>query len=259
MKHELYASGRVMLPLSGILLALAGMVLLMERTVKDSGVYVTFSFGILILLFVVGCIAICVMAVLTMIRRFYKTMLTDQGYLTNTLPVSVHSLILSKLLTALLYFLLTAAVMLLATGIATEFYGVYDTIQRVVNELLRLLSDKLDWSEIRGYLVYSVFLGITTILCLCLRCYSAMAMGHSFANHKGLLSFVFFIVLGIVERQISVGVFSALMNLHMDSADSFFYAFYHLMFGPELGVKAVFLLVYYFITAYFISKKLNLA
>ena len=59
-------------------------------------------FGGATILFGLG-IALFVTSLVLIITQFYKNVLGDQGYLTNTLPVSVDTIILSKLFSAIFF------------------------------------------------------------------------------------------------------------------------------------------------------------
>lgn len=78
-------------------------------------------------------IAVLAFSILTFVLlavRFYKNFFTDQGYLTFTLPVKLHSLINSKLLLVLIMELLTGLVIitgiciLLAVGFGINFEAI---------------------------------------------------------------------------------------------------------------------------------------
>ena len=62
---------------------------------------------------IIGMIAVTVMTTVVMVLRFYRNLLRDEGYLMHTLPVSVHSLVWSKLIVSLCWFAVTFLVILL--------------------------------------------------------------------------------------------------------------------------------------------------
>jgi len=99
---------------------------------------------------------------------------------------------------------------------------------------------------------------------LCLRFYSAMSIGFSFPNHKGLLSVAFYIATGIA-LQILGGLGMALVN------DSWFHRLLldwepnvSVVAGMHLGMwflivlELIYCAVFYFLTVYFLQKHLNL-
>ena len=64
---------------------------------------------------------IYIATIVLIIRRFAKTVFGREGYLTNTLPVSAHQLILSKLLVAFILDIISSLVILLSIGIIAAF------------------------------------------------------------------------------------------------------------------------------------------
>lgn len=48
------------------------------------------------------------------VMHFYKTMVSDQGYLTNTLPVKMSTLINAKLLSAVLWEIIAGVLFILS-------------------------------------------------------------------------------------------------------------------------------------------------
>lgn len=98
-KHELRASRRIMLPFLGAVLALSVLAGIsttaMEHQVDYSWLNVVY--GLIIFAFVMGVMAVCVVAVVMMIQRFYKNLLGDEGYVSFTLPATVDEHIFAKL------------------------------------------------------------------------------------------------------------------------------------------------------------------
>ena len=91
MKHELRATGRIMGPMLLItLLAAVGANLSIRWLLNLQSTLANVLGGLLLAAAIMMPIAVWVMAFVLMIRRFYKNLLRDEGYLMMTLPVSVH-------------------------------------------------------------------------------------------------------------------------------------------------------------------------
>ena len=109
-KHEFRATARLMLPLFLVVILLSCFMRLTASVLAlgDGRSFVLrllsglFSTG-----FVLSIFASLIFSVVMMVSRFYKNLMTDEGYLMFTLPVGVHSLLWSKLITAALFFLFT--------------------------------------------------------------------------------------------------------------------------------------------------------
>lgn len=200
LKHEFRATGRVMLPVLGVLILIA---LLFNLSVRfydaSTTVLVNVLFAFVVFAFVAGIIAAEIIALVLMINRFYKNLLGEEGYLMHTLPVSVHELVWSKIIVSFVWFLVTNLVIILVIGCTALFLS--------GTNLAEIFRDFPRWSEIWDelsklglYPRHFILLGLEYLLLIllggvaaCLHFYAAMAIGHSFANHKGLLSVLFFI------------------------------------------------------------------
>ena len=196
LKYELRASGRILLPVYALLLASAGCCSLFYKLAADHP-YRTGAasvlMGLLMMAFWIFVVATGAITALLMIYRFYKNYMTDEGYLMFTLPVNRHQLIWAKLLSALLY---TAA-----SAVA------------VTLSILLVLLPIADWSgfwgdlgELLSSITESLHFGVPAPLFLMV--YAAIALGHSFSNHKILLSVVFFIAFSLAMQAAGLSSFA---------------------------------------------------
>lgn len=135
-----------------------------------------------------------VVSLLFIIKRFYRGLLGDEGYLMHTLPVSSWQLVGAKLICAV-------------------FVTVINTVVSILSILLiapidwRDLLDLALWNDIfRGLLQHpDSFLYLVEFILLCLAClvfgvtmlYLSMAIGHLFQRHRALMSVVTYFVLSI--------------------------------------------------------------
>lgn len=134
----------------------------------------------MITVFVLSIISIIVYAVVcwaVQLYRFYKSLYTDEGYLTFTLPVKCWQILLSKLLCAVLWMTISFAVILLCAAMIIFFgsgdgvvnLGWIPNLQTVLDALKSLKVSYLRaiitallsllFSEVCGFLVF--FLSIT--------------------------------------------------------------------------------------------------
>ncbi len=200
LKHEFRATGRVMLPVLGVLVFLA---LLFNFSVRfysvSSSVFVNVLFGFVVFSFVAGVIAAEIIALVLMITRFYRNLLGEEGYLMHTLPANVHELVWSKIIVSFVWFL--------ATNLLIILIGVLTAIFLSGSDLASAFEMFPGWDELWAELVnfglyprHFIVLGLEYLLLVlvggvaaCLHFYAAMALGHAVANHKGLFSVLFFI------------------------------------------------------------------
>lgn len=198
-KHEFRATGRIMLPLLGAGLALSPVTGFIIKTFDRDGFggIVQFLGGTFVGLFFIAVAGICVTSVVLMIRRFSTNLLQDEGYLMFTLPVSTNSLIWSKLIVSFVWFAVAAmssVIFIAITALVSEAKADISFIIIFADDLTQLVGG---WN-IAAYIL-EVLLCLFLLSCsTCLHFYAAMALGHSFADHKTLLSVVFYVVLSIV-------------------------------------------------------------
>ena len=268
LKHEFRATGRIMLPLFGLLvLASVGANLSIRGMLDSDSTFLSTLGTILIMLFTVAIVAVGIMAFILMINRFYKNLLQDEGYVMMTLPVSIHQQIWSKLIVSTVWFAATVLVIILAcciTAFDIRFMG------ELWREMKNIVHAVIQYNHMDVVANGAAFALEALILCIlgsvsfCLRAYSAMAIGFSFPNHKGLLSVAFYIATGIA-LQILGGLGMALVN------DSWFHRLLlgwepnvSVVAGMHLGMwflivlELIYCAVFYFLTVYFLQKHLNL-
>lgn len=203
LKHEFKATARTMLPMFVVVLVLSLLANLSFSQVADteSGA-LDILFGLFIVAFFLGLFTMGVMSLVVMIQRFYKNVLGDEGYLTLTLPVNVHEILWSKLIVSFVWFLATGLIAIAAVFIAV-FTLTYSELGEMLRnmpsfgDMLRLFFEKTDITpgQLTSITLQLAAMIILNSLTLCLHFYGAMALGHSFSNHKVLLSVVFFIAI----------------------------------------------------------------
>lgn len=118
MKYELASYMRSLLPFQLILLGIALLHRFVQLFENDGDAYWTF-FSSSTAIFIIACIVTLVATVALCIARFYKNMFTGEGYLSFTLPVTVHQHIWAKLLSAIICALVSVVAILLACSIVT--------------------------------------------------------------------------------------------------------------------------------------------
>ena len=120
-KHEFRATGRILLPVYLVMLLTAALVrgfqVLTEQT---AGEFMRALAVLSVLLFSAAVFGGSILAFVLMIYRFYKNLMTDEGYLMFTLPVSRSQLIWSKLIVSMAWGILSAV---LAALMWTMVYG----------------------------------------------------------------------------------------------------------------------------------------
>ncbi|HFU4115593.1 TPA: ABC transporter permease [Streptococcus suis] len=180
------------------------------------------------------------------INRFRKNVYGRQGYLTMTLPVSSHHIILSKLLASLVWYLLAGITIILSIGIVLAVL-MLGSGEVVIPELQTLIQ-ALDWPVIFAHLFYMLIESTTGILLI----YFSISVGQLFKDHRLLFAILTYIGISIV-----LGVFGTLVFTNY--LENLYNAAQPLYPNPILAlINIILAFAYYFGTHFIMTKKLNL-
>lgn len=208
---------------------------------------------------IIAIVVCCVGALFFQLWRFYRSRFTDEGYLTFTLPVTTHEILLSSLINTFLGVLLMAVVACASLGglLLLGFSGAVGFWIKAWELLQRLLLDVANsvTGEIVGYILLTLLAGILGIICEIVMLMLCVTIGAMVAKKHKLLAAVgayygIQVVLSIVE---SAFLASQVVKV-VGEANIFFRVF---------GVNSILLLILsllsYFAMYYLTDKKLNLA
>lgn len=272
-KQELRATSRVMLPLIAAVLVLAILsgisVVLLDRE-QDMG-FMTVVFVLILIAFVVCVFAVCVAALVVMIERFYKNLLGSEGYLMFTLPVSVDALVWAKLIVSFIWFAVTAVAVLLAMMlmvVVSANFAFTCEDAAIVRSAVHEMFARIGAGNVIGVTLETLAALFITSVTTCLHFYFAMAIGQSFANHKGAWSVVFYFIISIGVSVLSGTVLGALngsglldhfeITVNNLSLSGGFAAVHAVLIG-NIILSAVLGAILYFPTTALLKKRLNLA
>ena len=270
LKHEFRATARTMLPMFGVVLVLSLLANLSFAQIADtdSGA-LDILFGLFIFAFFLGLFTMGVMSLVVMIQRFYKNVLGDEGYLTLTLPVNVHEILWSKLIVSFVWFLATGLIAIAAVFIAV-FTLTYSELGEMLRnmpsfgEMLGLFFEKTEITpgQLTGIILQLAAMIILNSLAVCLHFYGAMALGHSFSNHKVLLSVVFFIAISFFFSFVTsmLGICTAGISLTvMEESGSAVIKSLQAMSLGSMIYTLIEGLILYLLTTYCLKHRLNLS
>ena len=246
MKQDIRATARIMVPVYAAAIVLAVFTRVLDLLPQNNA-FMSVLTGLIAMLFSLAMTATVVMSFVLMIWRFHKNYMTDEGYLMFTLPVSTAELIFSKLLVAIAWFACSA----LVVSVATLIVGSSGSINVV------------GFDQISPAAAMTLVGGVT----LCLMLYACMAIGQSFRRRKTLMAVVFFFVFYVVTQIIGVSFIAHIVQTS-PSAEALFYGdaattdmmlqFITGVFWRATAISAVGAAVYYAITHWMLSRRLNL-
>ena len=207
LKQDFRATARIMLPLYAAVPVLGLFTGLITRLCENQNGFLIRAIGALVsFVFSLSLIAAVETTVVLMILRFYRNLMTDEGYLMFTLPVSTTELICSKLIVSVVWFLGALAVDALGLLVTGRFGSYQDAVRFQVTYTFGM---PMTGAQSAGLIIEFVAFLLLCCVALCLMTYAAMAIGQSFKKNKGLMSVVFFFVLWIGTRIVLTLIFGA--------------------------------------------------
>lgn len=185
--------------------------------------------------------------------RFYKNMVSDEGYLTFTLPAKVEQLVFAKFLVAVAWQLIT--VILCIVSLFCVFVVGHVELGVFFEEALSIMK------EFGGLVPVFFIVMLIGIMYQVLIYYLSIAIGQLFGTYKILASIIAYCVLGFVLEMVMafalLGIFgiTGLMNMEQTMAVSDGMERLYLL---TAGFSAIIGIASYFVTCYLLKKKLNL-
>ena len=264
LKHEFRATARIMGPLYLILLVTAIGANFSARVMDRADSKLLNILGALVVMaFVVAIIGVCFMSFALMLQRFYRNLLRDEGYIMFTLPASVHQQVWSKLIVSAVWYIATGVVVILSFLVAAYEVGFVSAFFR---GLQRVLEAMTAYYALNGTAFFLELIALCFVGCVAfaLQFYAAMAVGHSFSNHKLLLSVAFYFAFQFASQIIGTVLLVALadsplveflstLNFHFSAM-----AAVHITMFIFLVATTVYGAIFYFLTTYFLKRRLNL-
>lgn len=206
--------------------------------------------------YVIALIAVSIITFLFFIYRFYRNLFSDEGYLMHTLPVKPYQLILSKLITAVVWCIIDGLIVIGSILLLVLSSRQYD-ITFVLNYLQAFIAET---SLSAGVLFFHIIaFGLLQIIYNLVRFYSALTIGHTFSKHKLLGSFGAYIVIYIIIESITTLVLYLSGIFATDYSDTA-----HLKYFVDSTtvisylITIGFAILLYLISNYILNRRLNL-
>lgn len=264
LKHEFRATGRIMGPLYLVLLATSvGMRVSLQLLNHTDSRLLRMLGGLLALAYVVAILGVCFAAFGLMIQRFYRSLLTDEGYLMFTLPVSVHQHIWSKLIVSTAWFFATGAAVMVSM-LVMSVDGTF--LPALIREMRNIFDAMTAYYALNGTVIVLEFAALCFLGCVAfaLQFYAAMAVGYSRPNHKMAWSVAFFFLFQFAAQILGTTALVVLdesplhhllmnVDIHITPMLGI-----HIGMGLMIGCVVVYGAVFYAVTAYFLKRHLNL-
>ena len=270
-KHEFKHTGRYIIWMLLALVVVTPVSALYTKFYSENdyaSLYIADSFDILSIIqaivtitYTCTIIAVVVASAILLMYRFYKSMVTGEGYLTHTLPVSTTSIIFSKLFVAFVWILVCGILVICSIITFTIInVGLYDIDIPLILESLR--ND--------GFTIFTAFLIILTIFLSIIQqitqLSASLAIGHRMNNHPILGSILTYIVFDFIMQIVStIFMFFYIDYMFMPSVYSIneteqvmVSQIVNTPFTVLCITQFIFCAIYSFITVYMFKKKLNI-
>lgn len=206
-------------------------------------------FGMMWFAFMLLVAGLVISTFILVVRRFYKNVYGRQGYLTMTLPVTSHQIILSKFVAAMIWYTLaglTIALSVLVIAFLAIPTDVYPFIGKEFGQIWIALQ------EIDSISFLSVFInGLLDSIAGIFLAYFSISIGQLFKDHRLLMAVVTYFGISFVIG--SFTTFTILSTGYVNNSGI-------LPFFQPLSIvlNLVLITIYYFGTHYIMTKKLNL-
>ena len=236
-RYEFKNVNKWYLALYGAVLALSALIGVQASSLKSIDtpdqqmimlVFLALVFGGLI-------ITLSISTLILIIRRFKGSVYDRQGYLTLTLPVSEHQIILSKLLGAFIWSLASSLVFILSIYIILVLTGANFLDIFSLEYLFKFYMDSF-WLSVISFILSTV----AGILCI----YLAISIGQLFNEYRTALAVLAYIVIQTILGFVG-------LNLRIDID-------YNWMISFEIFKDLILSVAFYLGTYYILKNKVNL-
>ena len=236
-RYEFKNVNKWYLALYGAVLALSALIGVQASSLKSIDtpdqqmimlVFLALVFGGLI-------ITLSISTLILIIRRFKGSVYDRQGYLTLTLPVSEHQIILSKLLGAFIWSLASTLVFILSIYIILVLTGANFLDIFSLEYLFKFYMDSF-WLSVISFILSTV----AGILCI----YLAISIGQLFNEYRTALAVLAYIVIQTILGFVG-------LNLRIDID-------YNWMISFEIVKDLILSVAFYLGTYYILKNKVNL-
>ena len=236
-RYEFKNVNKWYLALYGAVLALSALIGIQARTYNDIPIKESQPILLIFLALVFGglMITLGISTLILIIRRFKGSVYDRQGYLTLTLPVSEHQIILAKLLGAFIWSLISSAVLVLSIYIILVIIEPNSVDFLAFKDLFQQYLDSISLS-----LISFILSTIASILCI----YLAISIGQLFNEYRTALAVLAYIVIQIVLGFVG-------LNLRIDTN-------FNMMLTFEIFTDLILIAGFYLGTYYILKNKVNL-
>lgn len=260
LKKDFQATSRYFIPLiiGFIIISIFSKILFEVGIVSstDSNFILTMAL-ILFLLYIICIVAFFILTYVIIVGDFYKTMVSEQAYLTHTLPVKTSTLLNSKMIVSIVWQILVSILILLSCILFVLGH---------INDINPDFIIEFEMAMGMSIPAYLLLIAVSVFLSSCfspLLYFVSIALGHLFGKHRILGAILCYIgiysVLQVISTimLISSGYFlsnSVSMGTSFDTVGDILST----VMWPSVILTLITGIAFYVLTYYIFHKKLNL-
>lgn len=209
--------------------------------------------------------------------RFYRSMYTDEGYLSHTLPVTANQLFLSKVLVSGVWYLfitigigisVVALIVSLMTGllnigelssVLTQYNGnIWEFMADAFYELGRTYEEEMG-INLSHYVITLLLTYVAEPFITMVTLFGALTIGQLSSKHKGLMGILAYAGLTILSSIIGSTVQSAFMfGTNVMSSSGGFSVTTNMAYDINVITSLLIAAIMYGVSYYIMNRKLNL-
>lgn len=282
-KHDFRALSRTLFPLQvgilgGGLVATLFLTINLRLSVMPADVispgFKTILAGLTTMLVVIIGLCIAASALVTLLLvciQFYRNLMSSQGYLTFTLPVTTGRILWSKLITGMIWVAINAVVVIVTALIFAVFGtassglvnpGALDFLREGLNAFSLLCANAP--LSVALIVLESIVFVVVSLAASLLQAYLSIAIGGRAVKHRLLASVGMYIALSMGMSMISTilmlsgALWPSFALLTVSATEAMAMRFIHLTFIGGSVLNAAFGALFFIFTRLLLKNKLNL-
>ena len=200
--------------------------------------------------------------------RFYRSMYTDEGYLSHTLPVTANQLFLSKVLVSGVWYLfitigigisVVALIVSLMTGLLNiGELSIWEFMADAFYELGRTYEEEMG-INLSHYVITLLLTYVAGPFITMVTLFGALTIGQLSSQHKGLMGILAYAGLTILSSIIGSTVQSAFMfGTNVMSSSGGFSVTTNMAYDINVITSLLIAAIMYGVSYYIMNRKLNL-
>lgn len=154
---------------------------------------------ITIMAFVLGIIAVILGTYVLIIKRFYDSMLKDEGYLSFTLPVKTWQHIAGKMITSYIWVIASGLFICFTVFILLLGDGAVMGIREIFSAAVKEISAQEAWGYV-AEIIIALLIALYVYICMGYACFS---IGQAYGKNKVLSALIAYIVIYFILQIIS--------------------------------------------------------